>query len=296
MPHSYRLLVKNNIDSFGKKIDVVSQIFYRELFYLDISLKTVFHGDVVFLNRKFSNMLATFKNVKHLEKITASVEKMGERHVMQYQSQLEHFPTVENALMIALKEYLGDGFTEELEQAWHQVFKEVADIMTDAMKKVAPADILVTEKQVDKQMVNLLTQIGSEQYVLNVHQRFYDVMFDEPWLEKFFFGKSKEALILKQTQFMIAAFSGPNNYTGDTPAFVHMHMFITDEMIEVRERILRACIVAEGLSEEIADKWLKIDHSFKAAIVKKSAEECVLKCLGQMPITVEKPLGYIPKF
>ena len=292
MPHSYRLLVKNNIDSFGKKIDVVSQIFYRELFYLDISLKTVFHGDVVFLNRKFSNMLATFKNVKHLEKITASVEKMGERHVMQYQSQLEHFPTVEKALMIALKEYLGDGFTEELEQAWHQVFKEVADIMTDAMKKVAPADILVTEKQVDKQMVNLLTQIGSEQYVLNVHQRFYDVMFDEPWIGQFFYGKSKEALIAKQTEFMVAAFGGENHYRGDTPAFVHMHMFLTDEMCDFRQVILKQAILDEGLSELIADQWLKIDDSFRESIIKKSVGDCVLKCVGQMPIVIDKPINY----
>jgi hypothetical protein len=47
-------------------------------------------------------------------------------------------------------------------------------------------------------------------------------------------------LIIKQTQFMVAALGGQNNYAGDTPAFVHMHMFITEEMADVRENLTRS--------------------------------------------------------
>lgn len=92
---------------------------------------------------------------------------------------------------------------------------------------------------------------------------------------------------------MIAAFNGPNNYTGDTPAFVHMHMFITDEMLAVRNTLLKEAILAEGLSESIADRWLSVDHSFWRAIVKKSVDECVLKCVGQLPVVAKKPANYI---
>ncbi|MGR8941901.1 MAG: group I truncated hemoglobin, partial [Gammaproteobacteria bacterium] len=126
-----------------------------------------------------------------------------------------------------------------------------------------------------------MREIGGEDAVHRVHARFYEVMFNHPWLGQFFFGKSEEVLIMKQTQFMVAAFNGPNNYTGDTPAFVHMHMFITDEMADLREQILRKAILDEGLSASIADRWLKVDQSFRSAIVKKTIDECVLKCVGQ---------------
>lgn len=291
-----RLLVKTCLDNLTGDMETLSRLFYKELFRLDSNLESVFSGGVVPLNRKFSNMLATLKNVKHLENISDSISKMGERHILKYSAEIKHFPSMKQALLHTLSEHLGSEYTPSLETAFDSVFDEVSAIMKQAMEQVKHSQN-IEEKELDSEdETNLFDEIGGEEIVIKVHQRFYDVIFDEPWLETFFFGKSKEALVKKQTEFMIAAFNGPNNYTGDTPAFVHMHMFITSEMIEVRERILRACIIAEGLSEEIADKWLKVDHSFKAAIVKKSSNECVLKCLGQMPITAEKPLGYIPKF
>ena len=109
---------------------------------------------------------------------------------------------------------------------------------------------------------------------------------------QFFYGKSKPTLVLKQTQFMLAAFGGPNNYAGDTPAFVHMHMFITDEMADLRQQILRRAIITEGLSHATAERWLAIDNSFRKGIVKQTFDECIVKCRGQIPVTAKKPAHY----
>ncbi|MGZ8190065.1 MAG: globin domain-containing protein [Methylococcaceae bacterium] len=288
-----RLLVKTCVDEINPHIEVISQLFYKELFHLDIHLKSVFPGNVVFLNRKFINLLATLKNVKHLETISDSLSKMGERHVLRYGAEIRHFPTIKKALLFALHKYLGDRYNEELETAWHEVFDDVAKIMRQAMANLEPSNTAELTHDETGYDAELLNEIGGEAVVFNVHQRFYDVMFDEPWLEKFFYGKSKEALIHKQTQFMVAAFNGPNNYTGDTPAFVHMHMFITCEMADVRETLLRNAILAEGLSASIAERWLKVDRAFRPAIVKQSVDDCVLKCLGQVAIVAKKPIGYI---
>lgn len=287
-----RLLVKLCIGEISTKVDIVSQLFYQELFHLDIHLKSIFSGNVAFLNRKFINMMATFKNVKHLEAIENSIEKMGERHVLQYRVQLEHFPTLKKALMLALKKHLGNRFNAELEAAWNEVFDDVADIMQRAIANCDLTQQTETTPNESDDDKGLYEDIGGEAVIHRVHQRLYDVLFDEPWLEKFFYGKSKDVLIDKQTKFMIACFNGPNNYTGDTPAFVHMHMLITEEMLDIRETILRKAILAEGLSTAIADRWLKVDQSFRAAIAKKTVDECVLKCLGQMPIVAEKPTRY----
>lgn len=292
-----RLIVKKCIDDLSSDMETLSPLFYKALFHLDIQLKTVFSGNVVFLNRKFANMLATLKNVKHLENISDSISKMGQRHILQYGAEIKHFPLMKQALLIALKEFLGKNYNEDLEKAWSSVFDEVAQIMAQAIRSIEKnPEKAIQKNKIIAHDLNLLSEIGGADIVFKVHQHFYDVMFNEPWLETFFLGKSKEALIKKQTQFMVAAFNGPNNYKGDTPAFVHMHLFITDEMADLRERILKASILAEGLSESIAEKWLTIDHSFRAAIVKKSIDECVLKCQGQVPITAKKPDDYKPDF
>jgi len=287
-----RLLVKNCIDDIADSREELSRLFYRELFHLDINLKKVLPGNTVFLNRKFFNMLAALQNVKYLENIAESVVKLGERHLIQYGAQIEHFDTLKQALLTALAEHLGDRFTPALQASWNGVFDEVAAVMKQAMttsERRAETRPLYDESSYDP---NLLAEIGGEAGVYRVHTRFYEVLFNHPWLGQFFFGKSEEVLITKQTQFMVAAFNGPNNYTGDTPAFVHMHMFITDELADLREQILRQAILDEGLSESIAERWLKVDQSFRPAIVKKSINECVLKCVGQVPVTAEKPLNY----
>ncbi len=292
MTIAQRLLVKANIESLGNDINALSQLFYRELFHLDISLKKVFPGNVVFLNRKFSNMLVTFKNTAHLEKISASVGKMGERHILQYGVQIEHFEPVQHALLSALRTHFGDNFSAEMETAWQTVFAEVSAIMKEAMAKTDRREINRTDYDETTYDTDLLAEIGGEAGVLKVHQRFYETIFKEPWLGQFFAGKHEDVLAEKQTKFMVAAFGGKNNYLGDTPAFVHMHMLITEEMSDLRQEILRKAILDEGFSASIADRWLKVDDSFRKSIVKQSIAECVLKCRGQMPVTAKKPANY----
>ena len=292
MNTAHRLLVKSNIESIGSNIDSLSQLFYRELFHIDINLKKVFPGNVVFLNRKFANMLATFKNVEHLEKISSSVEKMGERHMLQYGVQVNYFITTQQALLIALRSYFGANFTPQMEEAWQAVFTEVAEIMKAAMSKVERREVKRGHYDDATYDSDLLAEIGGEAGILRVHQRFYDAMFKEPWLGQFFAGKHEDVLAEKQTKFMVAAFGGENNYRGDTPAFVHMHMFITDEMSDIRQEILRKAILDEGFSASIAERWLKVDDSFRKSIVKKSVDECVMKCRGQIPVTARKPINY----
>lgn len=283
-----RLLVSQCIDQIGDNMDELSRIFYRELFQIDIHFEAIFSGNIVFLNRKFSNLLGTLRNVKHLEKIQDSISKMGERHLQQYSAQVSHFPAMKQALLLALKHHLKDEFNAELKQAWDIVFDEVAEIMQQAMQKIDRREIERTEYDDDTYDPNLLNDIGGEEIILQIHLRFYDVIFEHPWLGQFFYGKWQSVLAEKQTQFMVGAFGGPNKYKGDTPAFVHMHMYITDEMADLREQLLRQAILDQGLDESIADRWLKVDHAFRAGIVKKSVDECVMKCQGQLPLTAKK--------
>lgn len=285
----HRLAVKSCIDDMiGSRADDLSRLFFRRLFQLNIGLKSLFPGNVVILNRKFSSMLGTFRNVKHLEQIRKTVEKLGERHILKYGAQIEHLDTAGDALLLALEDFFKDGFTPELKAAWRSVYDDVAALMKEIMDKVDRREIRRPPAGADQDALTI-DEIGGEDVVTRVHKRFYTAIYDHPWLKQFFYGKPMELLVTKQTQFMVANFNGPNNYTGDTPAFVHMHMFITDEIADLREEILRQAILDEGLSPSIADRWLKVDSSFREGIVKTSVDECVLKCRGQFPIVAKKP-------
>ncbi len=287
-----RLRVKTCIEAIGPDINRVSQIFYRHLLQDNPELNALFSGNTASLNRKFFNMLAALKNVKHLEKIHASIQQLGERHGQQYAVLVEYFSATKSALLTALAEHLADDFDDALKQAWSEVFDEVADLMKAAIAKSTDSENptpALTGYDGD-----LLDAVGGEDIILRIHQRFYDVIFDEPWLGKFFRGKHESTLARKQTEFMVAAFGGENRYSGDTPAFVHMHMLITEEQLEARAVILRNAIRAEGLSEDIVERWLTVDRGFWAGLVKTSEDDCVMKCFGQYPVVAKKPAGYLP--
>ena len=290
------ILVIENIEKIGNRIDQLSQKFYSELFHLDLSMKQIFSGNVVYLNRKFANMIGTFKTVKYIDKVKATLEKLAERHLINYGAQVEHIELAKQALLTALKQQLEEDFTPQHEAAWNQILDEIGDIMIKAMNACDRRESRRSGYEDDAYDPELLNKIGGFDKVYEVHQRFYDVMFDHPWLGRFFAGKNKPSIIRKQTEFMVAAFGGPNNYKGDTPAFVHMHMLITDEQADLREKILRNAILEEGLGEDIANQWLKMDHSFRESLVKKSADECVMKCRGQAPLIAPKPDDFVDEY
>lgn len=289
-----RLLVRLSIQVLGAEVSELSQIFYRHLFNEHPELRAIMPPDAIALNKKFFNMMAAFKNVKHLEKIETSIQQLGTRHLLNYGVQPHHFNAMRSALFAALEELLAEKFDEKLRTAWAVVFDEVASIMKTAMSEAERRDDIRHAPAAAGYDQNLLHDVGGTEVVLAVHQRFYDVMFDEPWMERFFFGKEKSVLVRKQTEFMVAAFGGDNQYKGDTPAFVHMHMLITEEQLKVRETILHNALKQQALSEALITRWLDIDRSFWSGIAKQSADECVLKCQGQRAIVIEKPLGYIP--
>jgi|UPI00037132A6 hemoglobin-like flavoprotein len=286
----YRLLVRDHIDTLGDNNNALSALFYSHLFRLQPSLRMVFNGGVPMLNRKFNSMIATFKNIKHLEKIAAAIESMAERHVA-YHIELAYFPLFRESLLLALRDLLGDAFTPELEQAWSTVFDEVASIMTATL---AQHGVLQHPELTADHEVDLLAHIGGEAVVTAVHQRFYDAIYEDAFLGRFFHHRAKYLLVRKQTEFMVAAFGGPNHYRGEPPAFVHMHMFITAEMSAIRERYLRWAILSEGLSADVCEAWLNVDRSFHASIEKNHVDDCVMRCWGQMPTVVKKPEGYEP--
>lgn len=285
--------VRDCIEAIGDRSTALSKLFYTRLFQLDPAMSDIFDGGVAMLNRKFVNMLLTFKSAKGMDKLRPALESMAKRH-MGYRAEPAHFALFRDCLLGALDDLLGDEMTVELRTSWANLYDEVAGIMRgwmEAHPEAAPAAGDRAQTHVD---LTLLDDVGGEEVVRSVHQRFYDSVYNDDYLGQFFFHRAKALVVQKQTEFMVAAFGGPNNYRGEPPAFLHMHMLITQEMSDIRNIYLRNAILAEGLGKETCERWMRVDNAFLPAIVKRDVDECVMRVWGQGPFVIKKPAVYIP--
>jgi truncated hemoglobin YjbI len=114
-----------------------------------------------------------------------------------------------------------------------------------------------------------------EKIIFTINEKFYEKVYEHPWLKEVFKVTDQKFITEQQTAFMVGAFGGPKNYSGRLPNDAHPHIYIDEEMWQVREELLQAAFNELNISPEIQIKWLKIDNAFKAAILKKSVSDCV---------------------
>ena len=62
----------------------------------------------------------------------------------------------------------------------------------------------------------------------------------------------------------------PITYYGKQPQMAHRHMYITNELYDIRHQLLKESLEEAGVLAELAKRWLKIDYAFIRQIVKPS--------------------------
>jgi hemoglobin-like flavoprotein len=132
-----KALVQNSFASISPIVEDVAALFYRRLFELDPSLRTMFPDDLAPQQRKLGQMLtAAVKGLDRMEQLVPVVQDLGRRHIG-YGVTESHYETVGAALMWTLKKGLGQAFTPELDDAWATVYGLLATTMKDAMRAEA---------------------------------------------------------------------------------------------------------------------------------------------------------------
>ena len=127
----------------------------------------------------------------------------------------------------------------------------------------------------------LYDRLGGKITFVNVHKIFYDKAYADPWLRKYFTDKPQAVLESQQTDFMIQLMGGPKAYGGKSPKSAHQHMVISDELFELRSKMLSDSIKEYGISDTLREEWLEADRTFKRALMKKSEAECVQSYANQ---------------
>lgn len=111
-------------------------IFYRNLFTLDPSLRSLFHTTIELQGRKFMDSLEyTVASLENPRALIPALEAMGRRHVT-YGVKHRHYATVTQALLQTLGECLEKEFTPPVAKAWRQALGFVCAAMQRGAREV----------------------------------------------------------------------------------------------------------------------------------------------------------------
>jgi truncated hemoglobin YjbI len=144
----------------------------------------------------------------------------------------------------------------------------------------------------EEKKTTLFNDIGEMETIKKVHKIFYDKIYSHNWIGKFFLGIPQEVIETQQTDFMAQSFGGPKMYLGKFPVAAHKHMLITDELFELRKKMLEESLIEANVSLENRERWLKIDSSFRGGIVKKSIGDCEKRFNSDEIQSFDEPMSY----
>ena len=135
----------------------------------------------------------------------------------------------------------------------------------------------------------LLQEIGGRPVLEKVHKLFYDKLYEHSWLKIFFLHIDQKVIENQQTDFMVSNMGGGKIYSGGMPRNVHRHMYITEELFDLRTEILKESILACGVPGALAERWIRIDGAFKHSLVKKSIDDCEKRFFTDEILSFPKP-------
>lgn len=116
--------------------------------------------------------------------------------------------------------------------------------------------------------------------VYAVNEKFYEYVYNDSWLKNIFTIIDQKIITSQQTDFIVGALGGPRKYCGRSPADAHPHIFVDEEMWQLREKYLRMAFKETGFPDDLAEKWIRIDEAFKSQIIKKDRSECTKRYSG----------------
>ena len=137
-PEQKKLIVES-FQSLLPCADEAAARFYERLFALDPVLRPLFLGDMRKQRKKLMDTLeVAILSLDRLDTLVPVLWQLGKRHGG-YGVQDSHYDTVGAALLWALEEQLGQGFTPAHKEAWTEVYGLIAATMKQAAAEGAIA-------------------------------------------------------------------------------------------------------------------------------------------------------------
>ncbi len=130
---------------------------------------------------------------------------------------------------------------------------------------------------------------GGRESLEKVCKVFYDKVYAHPWLKLYFEKIPQEHIERQQVNFMQKVLGGFDRYSGKTPPAAHKHMFITEELFQVRQQLLRDSFNELRFDRQLGEKWLAVDESFKPQLVRQDMSQCKPRFEAEGVVAYPKP-------
>ncbi len=139
--------------------------------------------------------------------------------------------------------------------------------------------------------LDVFKSMGGRKTLIEINKIFYDKVYAHPWLKQYFQAIPQQHIEDQQIDFMQKVLGGKNVYVGKTPPATHHHMFISDELFDVRKKLLIEAFEESNADINLVDKWLVIDESFRRLITNKSPVECKPRFKTDPILNFSKPFS-----
>jgi hemoglobin-like flavoprotein len=127
-------LVRNSFALVEPIAPQAAALFYDNLFQADPSLRALFRGDMAEQGGRLMSMIGSaVQMLGQPDKLIPVLQAMGRRHVG-YGVQEAHYAPVGAALLLTLKQGLGEAFTPEVHNAWATLYGVISQTMQDAAR------------------------------------------------------------------------------------------------------------------------------------------------------------------
>ena len=126
------LAVQRTFELILPLADTFAMIFYDRFFTAVPDARPLFKSDMASQREKVIEMLAlTVRGLDQPDSIVDDLSDLGRRHVT-YRVKPEHYPVLNEAIVYALDECLGDQFTADMHVAWTTALNTMTEIMLDS--------------------------------------------------------------------------------------------------------------------------------------------------------------------
>ena len=127
-------LVRDSFDLVEPIAPQAAALFYANLFAADPSVKPLFRGDMIQQGERLMSMIGlAVAKLDEPEVLMPALQGLGQRHAG-YGVRDSHYDSVGVALLKTLRQGLGVAFTEDVEEAWVDVYGVIAGTMKEAAK------------------------------------------------------------------------------------------------------------------------------------------------------------------
>jgi len=125
-------LVRSSYASLGDDAPAMASDFYRRLFTIDPSARTLFSQEPAVMAEKFAAELhAIVEAISSYDAFSARLRHLAARH-RSAEVRPRHYRSAADALTGALAAHLGSTWTPAAETAWRRAYNLVAEIMIAA--------------------------------------------------------------------------------------------------------------------------------------------------------------------